>query len=830
MASRLQDVDVKSEAELIALGADKTALINTTKLYTPKSLDVLESVLRKNNDAAIVDPAINNDSSDGYEVGSRITNIATGTVFHCVDNSIGAAIWKSGGSVDAEALKESTNKFVKLVYIDAPITSINNRAQILDVTNTLKSLMPTERIVIEDIKILELESVDNLGGQVHEVVGDTEGSIRGVGNLRKEIDDNGVRISIPANETDSYWEITKYCTGLNILVVGNAAGDARLTVNNDPEGTNFMPPTISPYNLNIGNKPNTLLPMVSGLTLGWHTFKIRQASASVDFEISGIEVLDESASSSFFPGKGYHGLDIGEKLAFSTLDRVPSGIAGTKGARVINYLDIADNTAKQAFYEIPTGAGLFLGASDMSNSEVVGTLNWRKFGNGFSKDFSTLDTGVSYARAHTLEDNSTALTARSVRAIEVDGEDVLHLYSDAPAFILFTITCSSLSIVRKDIVNTSVDQYELYVDGVLQGQLNNVCSTQSRIEHLFSDLEYCTHTVEIRLLTLNAHNFGLTDFIIYEPKKPVLPVTALIVKDYNVVCDYVKNIGVVRGTNSKGVIKRAISSEARVEGIWDDTNATLDTNSVQIHSYGWAPLSNQNSANFEYTFIGSGFEYRTVTDSNSRIISIVVDGSSDLSGFVNAFTGSGMTWDPVTGLLTGDNTSGHPPHNLLSVILPYGKHTVHIEKASGAGGTTIGNFDVIQDVHANTIAFNSGFNSSLDKRLFTPVIPVENEIFDNGVKALIAFDGTINSILSKQNIRAVIDLGVGNYRFLFQTPFKNTSYSILDSVEEKASSTFLTQTIRNRRFDSVEVLITDVSGTPLDNIVNLAIFGDLVSD
>lgn len=39
-------------------------------------------------------PGVGNDSSQGYQVGSQWTNTATGTIYQCVDVTVGAAVWK----------------------------------------------------------------------------------------------------------------------------------------------------------------------------------------------------------------------------------------------------------------------------------------------------------------------------------------------------------------------------------------------------------------------------------------------------------------------------------------------------------------------------------------------------------------------------------------------------------------------------------------------------------------------------------------------------------------------------------------------------------------
>lgn len=48
---------------------------------------------------ASTNPTVDQDITEGYEVGSRWFNIATGDQFMCVDNTNGAAIWISGGDL-----------------------------------------------------------------------------------------------------------------------------------------------------------------------------------------------------------------------------------------------------------------------------------------------------------------------------------------------------------------------------------------------------------------------------------------------------------------------------------------------------------------------------------------------------------------------------------------------------------------------------------------------------------------------------------------------------------------------------------------------------------
>ena len=52
----------------------------------------------KNNFAATVAPTVNEDSSAGWSVGSRIVDAVTDLAYTCVDATVGAAVWTQGGS------------------------------------------------------------------------------------------------------------------------------------------------------------------------------------------------------------------------------------------------------------------------------------------------------------------------------------------------------------------------------------------------------------------------------------------------------------------------------------------------------------------------------------------------------------------------------------------------------------------------------------------------------------------------------------------------------------------------------------------------------------
>ena len=61
--------------------------------FGPAIVDSVVNNLRLHNFSALVDPTSNDDSGDGYEVGSRWVNLTTPSHWVLVDSGVGAAVW-----------------------------------------------------------------------------------------------------------------------------------------------------------------------------------------------------------------------------------------------------------------------------------------------------------------------------------------------------------------------------------------------------------------------------------------------------------------------------------------------------------------------------------------------------------------------------------------------------------------------------------------------------------------------------------------------------------------------------------------------------------------
>lgn len=66
-------------------------------MFCPPIGDVPFNLALTNNFAATTNPTANNDTSQGYQVGSRWINTTSDTAFVCVDSTKGAAIWAADG-------------------------------------------------------------------------------------------------------------------------------------------------------------------------------------------------------------------------------------------------------------------------------------------------------------------------------------------------------------------------------------------------------------------------------------------------------------------------------------------------------------------------------------------------------------------------------------------------------------------------------------------------------------------------------------------------------------------------------------------------------------
>jgi hypothetical protein len=620
------------------------------------------------------------------------------------------------------AMTAGTQGFVdQSNLISVPATAIVNRAKIPDLANDLRPSMGVERIMTQSIYQLQNEFGPN-GETVSAAVNDDRGLIRFVGSWI--LDNTGAGSGQSSQLSTDYAEITFFGTALNILVRSYSyAPDARVSVDGGAEGSNIFGGVTLSSVLNSRNyAAQTVLPIASGLTLGLHTVKIR---ANGNLQIQGFEVINASASINVNPGSGYINGQKYSSLAAQSLSYnsgFESGTLGTRGGHVVVYQK-ADGTIGKAVQPVNASTA-FLASADHTNEEVARTYNWREFGAGRSDDFSgNINTG-NYA--FVLDDGTTSLIGSSIAQTTVSNTS-LFVINASGGFFTFSFVGTGLDLIRIDQNNTTIDQSTVYVDGVSVGTLTGAASTQARRQKIVSGLPYGTHTVKITRDAAAAVTLGISQFVTYQPKKPIVPPGAIELADYNIMANYVttsNSAGSNGGYVSQGTLrKNIVMREATYTGTWNiggSVNATYDA--------GNSIFSSTSGSSVQYTFVGTGFDFRHITAASYGSLNVSINGTALNSSFPNASSITVGTYGNGTyggkaantsGLLNAISnntltTSGATTYGsgLFVTGLSLGVYTVSITKADAAN-TEIQFFDIITPVHSAKSALYADIQNTL---------------------------------------------------------------------------------------------------------------------
>jgi hypothetical protein len=578
--------------------------------------------------------------------------------------------------------------------IAVPNTTIVGRAKIPNLANDLRVSGGNERIMTQAIVQLQNEFGPN-GEPVWAAVNDDRGLIRFVGSWTEAITANG-----PVHYTQvvgAYVEITFYGTGINLLGVPHVTThvtqcyvDGVLTASNI-----FSAAAYSSILLSRGSNANIIVPAASGLSLGVHTVRLVQNDGTANLYVLGFEILNSNASGllNINTGTAYIG---GSKVAKSSASSIAynTGVTGTKGGRIVRYLN-SDGTVGQAFQAVDA-APAYLGSANHQNEEVVRPYNWREFGAGrtTNDDFSLLSSANSGARAFTLDDGVTTL-AHTAATISPLG-DFVRISSTNSLF--FTFVGTGLDVVRQDDAAGGADQYYAYIDGGSGQAFSTTGSTTVRTQKIVSGLPYGTHTVKIQCPVGPATwNFTIKQFIVYQPKKPTIPATALELCDYNVMGDYVAATSGVAGFVGTGVLRKNNTRENVYVGTW--LGPTLD---VPNQDSGFWVRTLVATSYGQYTFFGTGIVLSGCCAGGvAANSSITIDGVSNLSGYTTSLVQSstGITWTASTGAIGG--TSAVTGYFRVSISgLPLGVHTFKVVQNTTTDTCYIGALDIITPIHS----------------------------------------------------------------------------------------------------------------------------------
>lgn len=601
-------------------------------------------------------------------------------------------------------------------------SDITNRASIPDLSNMLAVQMGPQRIMTQEIYQLKNE-FGPAGQPVFGVFNDKFNQVRFVGTSTST---NGVVGQYILQKTNDYVEVIFYGTGLNILLaIASGTFDLRVSVDGASEGSNVWPSATSSGILNSRNySPNVLVNVASGLSLGLHTIKIRTANDNAGGGIShnGFEILSETTSLRVAPGtiikgKYKNSLSALQTIAFDSI--FESGTLGVRGGCVLTYLKNNGTVAKAV---TPTDAtALFLTNASHVNEEVVRTHHFREFGAGRSDDFSTLST-TSTNRTFTLDDGTTTLFGSAVVVPTVNNNTGLG-FNSTGSFITFTFVGTGLDLISNRAPQVGVFTINVSIDG--GASVGNIIETNftsnlsSQTIKICSGLPYGTHTVKLTVSGTYSTNYVTEYFVVYAPKKPVLPVGSIELAQYYNMANYVANTSQGVDFIGTGVIKKVNTREFTYVGTWaiSGLGANTSTTGSNVNS---STLTNY----LQMPFYGTGFEWRWIAPGAGCTYTVSVNGSTNLSGFTTSVYGTGASLVAATGVLTV-TASGLNGNGVRVSGLPLGLNTVRITFTSGSSFNH-DSFDIVTPIHAPTIngpylvndVLSLGGNNFLDLRKF----------------------------------------------------------------------------------------------------------------
>ena len=656
----------------------------------------------------------------------------------------------------------SEDQYVGEANVVAPFSTIQNRAK---VEANCKVVGPVERIRTNSLKEVPNEFGPN-GEKVY--TSDKEDSrIRFVGGTWvTAFTSSGQRPNIISGTTDEFIEVTFYGTGLNVLESNGVSRGLVASIDGGTEGSNILPDTsgvLSARNYN----PNIPYPIASGLSLGWHTVKLRKTASGYSLQIYGFEILNESPDLSILSGSVYKN---GYEYILendTTLPMIPTSYSGSNGGRALTYIDPSDGVVKQAINEVGTPA--YLGATDHSNEAIYRKINFREFGRNRADDFSTL-TSSSSDRAFTLDDGTTTLVGDDVRTGFSGVADTLSSVANGDFWALtFVGTGLDLEVLNDGSGRACI----VYVDGVNVGILDPNTLNGVGIVQVCSNLSYSTHTVKVERAG-GSISWGVSDFIIYQTKKPVLPKEAFILADYNINADFVPNTNSVQEAVSTGTIKKSNMREFIYSGTW----AIGTISPTQDGVTGFRTQTFTNGDYFEYTFFGTGFDFRftdysnNTTDATVELNGTTLTSTNFPTATFNTYGTGSVSYNSTTASLNQAGTGTLDQSGFSVSDLPLGLYTIRVTNNNSPNYLRLNSFEIATPIHSPNTSIGNLSMSDMRE-------------FGQTKKVNILFDQVGNSVQYSNGVAQVIDRGTGSSAVYFEDSYANR-LEFLDTIVSNA--------------------------------------------
>lgn len=573
--------------------------------------------------------------------------------------------------------------------IAVPNTTIVGRAKIPNLANDLRASLGVDRIPIQAAVQLQNEFGPE-GQPVYAAVNDDRGLLRFVGKWTSGNSSEGPSIYDNSGLITDFTEIVFYGTGLNVLFGYQDVNDRGFSaIYVDGISTGSLAFTGSNVLSSRNYSPNFIKAVCSNLSLGVHTVRMMNVTPNT-VQISGFEILNSNASGyiNINTGTAYAN---GTKIVKSAASAVAynTGVTGTRGGRVVRYLS-ADGTVSQAV-TLVNAAAAYLTSADHTNEEVARPYNWREFGAGRADDFSLLSSSAR-AAAFTLDDGTTTLVVSS--GIISDGDYVTC--NGGSDYFVFTFVGTGLDIVA---LLAGTYTFVVSVDGTSVG--STATGTTLRTIKLVSGLPYGTHTVKLACNGV-VGTPRLRSLIVYGPKKPAIPATAVELCDYNVMATYIANNTASIENVAQGVLKKHNTREVvYVNGTGGDTDWTFSLD--PLIGGGWGIATNRLNASVSYTFFGTGAELRFTAHTNrTSNASVFINNSLATTGnfptLVSSVYGTGVTFS--SGVLDQNDATTTFGCGLSISGLPLGVYTIKLNHNASSAYMDINMIDIITPIHA----------------------------------------------------------------------------------------------------------------------------------
>jgi len=384
-------------------------------------------------------------------------------------------------------------------FAAVPFTEIKNEQgqsrKIADLTQNLKAHQGVERVMFKNIK--KVNEVGPSGKLVWELGNDERCRLVGVGQVYQN-DNSGIFVF--NGDAAGFYEFTFYGTGINLLLKSdNFTRDFQVSIDGGSE--TLIAPPVSSVLQSRGYAPNQVVSLYKGQSLGWHTVKVRQDGGDSP-HIHGVEFINENAQVVVNSGQPFQGGFAAKLATQALLDTKPSDLTGTKGGRVVTYIDESGNLGQAVTVVDPA-----VTEGDPTELVTNGTFDtdtdWTKTGSstisGGEATTPNSSSGVEQTITTTIGQKYTinyeiTATVNNGGIIQVDGNNVTGDVFEGIASVTFTATLTSTVITLRGSGGSSSATWD------------NI--SVKEIAYNFLALDDTDHSEEEVYRTINFREFG----------------------------------------------------------------------------------------------------------------------------------------------------------------------------------------------------------------------------------------------------------------------------------------------------------------------------------